>query len=184
MCTQRKIPIFIFSILTVTCAHAETREEMEQRAQIDLQKCYDLPSTELAQKCITDLVYKNAPPDTNPEPISEPQNNNGRLVFRCNVPSFKSTRMGASFTIWTTKSKSIYSIVSENNPSVRADTKGFGTPGKGSVGLTFPDGAKLTITESGWTSTNLDKVRNKNSLYGATSSEPNTAPGQCVYVSN
>ncbi len=111
----------------------------------------------------------------------------GTVIYVCSFKALHNYKTSELFTIWSTKSKGRYLVENSGsgaNPREAFLVKGFGTPAKGDFSITFRDGVRVTITSNGWGTTSLDHIANKNSLYGATSSEASKAGGSCERAGN
>lgn len=103
-------------------------------------------------------------------------------IYNCVIPAF-SESVGRELAVYKSTSKPLrYYVVSENDYELLLRAKGYGTPNKGSFSVSLSNGAKFTIASNGWTTTNQDKIHNKNSLYGEVSAEPNTQAGNCEFL--
>ncbi|EXF96300.1 hypothetical protein HK44_020840 [Pseudomonas fluorescens HK44] len=104
------------------------------------------------------------------------------LLYRCAFKALAHYRTKERFSIWGTPKKGQYLVAVEPDKSPVIAAKGFGTPAYGNFSLTFSDKVTITVTEDGWSTTSLDRIENKNSLYGEVSSKDSKAGGGCVYV--
>lgn len=105
------------------------------------------------------------------------------LVFRCTFAALENYKTSGWFSIWRTDKKNQYLVAKEPNKDTVIPARGFGTPNKGNFSITFKDNVRITIADNGWGTTSLDRVENKNSLYGPVSEKQNKPAGGCIYIS-
>jgi len=180
-------------LLTAFGLAANAWAERLSREQInaEVQKCTDKLNSTAAnsgedyKQCINALMARTTSKPPEERPVSRPQPVDGRKfvdLYRCRIPALARSRLGSEITIWGSIDKKRYAATPSTDENQIHAVKGFGTPGKGNVSFTFSDGARITIAQNGWTTTSLDKVHNKNSLYGPVSPAKNDPAGQCSRV--
>lgn len=186
-CAKVALAAFICALSQMAAAKPtpEQAENIRAYATQEVQKCYALPQAQI-QACVEDVNRRTRQMidsySNQPAPAAKATNQakpiSATLVYECNVPALAQSAVTSSLSIWR-DAKTQYFAVASRDPSTLLPVKAFGTPGKGNVGFTFQNGISMTVAANGWTTTNKDQVNNKNSLYGPTSSKPNTAAGQC-----
>lgn len=105
-----------------------------------------------------------------------------KLLYRCLFEALQGHEVTGWFSVWETERRGRYIVAAEPKKSPAIWAKGFGTPKRGNFSLTLSDKVVITIADNGWGTTSLDRIVNKNSLYGEVSPEKNKAGGGCVYL--
>lgn len=188
-----KTAVCIAVLATAFGLAANARAEKLTREQInaEVQKCTEKLNSSTGnagedyKQCINALMARTTSKPPEERPASRPQPVDGRKfvdLYHCRIPALAHSRLGSEITIWSSIDKKRYAATPSSNENQIHALKGFGTPGKGNVSFTFSDGARITIAQNGWTTTSLDKVHNKNSLYGPVSPAKNDPAGQCSRV--
>ncbi len=176
-----------FGFAANVCAERLTREQINA----EVQKCTEKLNSSTAssgedyKQCINALMARTTSKPPEERPASRPQPVDGRKfvdLYHCRIPALARSRLGSEITIWGSIDKKRYAAAPSADERQAYAVKGFGTPGKGNVSFTFNDGTRITIAQNGWTTTSLDKVHNKNSLYGPVSPAKNDQAGQCSRV--
>lgn len=167
-----------------------TKEELRAYATRELEKCYALQTEALARQCVHDFLTRNVESGDAPSAQASKKFTATQL-YRCQIPAFAQSGFTSSIFIWQAngarlawgKSHTQHFITPVGDEYRMWPVTASGTPGKGTVQYKFTDGTIITVAPNGWTTTNRDKIHNKNSLYGPTSAQPNAPAAQCSRAS-